>query len=74
MGDVLGDLYRAPDLQAAGELSTRRSVNDMVKLYALCERALIYDWCLSGGGYSLRQYGQTMMPMFFQGFRAKAGQ
>ena len=35
--------------QAAGELSTRRSVNDMVKLYALCERALMYDWCLCGG-------------------------
>lgn len=50
------------------------TVSEMVRVYALCERALIYDWCLSGGGYSLRQYGQTMMPMFFQGFRAKAGQ
>ena len=60
--------------QADGQLSIRSNVNEMVKLYALCERALIYDWCLSGGGYSLRQYGQTMMPMFFQGFRAKAGQ
>ena len=45
------------------------TVSEMVRVYALCERALIYDWCLSGGGYSLRQYGQTMMPMFFQGFR-----
>lgn len=34
------------DGQARGELSTRRSVNEMVKLYALCERALMYDWCL----------------------------
>ena len=47
------------------------TVSEMVRVYALCERALIYDWCLSGGGYSLRQYGQTMMPMFFQGFRAE---
>ena len=47
------------------------TVSEMVRVYALCERALIYDWCLSGGGYSLRQYGQTMMPMFFQGFRVE---
>ena len=47
------------------------TVSEMVRVYALCERALIYDWCLSGGGYSLRQYGQTMMPMFFQGFRGE---
>ena len=60
--------------QQRGELRGDVTVNEMVRVYALCERALIYDWCLSGGGYSLRQYGQTMMPMFFQGFRAKAGQ
>ena len=29
--------------QAAGQLSQGRSVNDMVKVYALCERALLYD-------------------------------
>ena len=40
-------------------------------LYALCERALIYDWCLSGGDYSLLQYGKTMMPRFFRDFRAE---
>ena len=39
------------------------------RAYALCERALIYDWCLSGGDYSLTQYSRTMMPMFLQGFR-----
>ena len=38
-------------------------------VYALCERALIYDWCLSGGDYSLLQYGRIMMPMFLGGFR-----
>ena len=40
-------------------------------VYALCERALIYDWCLSGGDYSLLQYGKTMMPRFFRDFRAE---
>ena len=56
--------------QQRGELRANITANEMVRVYALCERALIYDWCLSGGDYSLTQYGQTMMPMFLQGFRA----
>lgn len=55
--------------QERGELRFDVTVNEMVRVYALCERALIYDWCLSGGDYSLLQYGQRMMSMFFQGFR-----
>ena len=56
--------------QQRGERRSKITANEMVRVYALCERALIYDWCLSGGDYSLTQYGQTMMPMFLQGFRA----
>ena len=56
--------------QERGELRGDVTVNEMVRVYALCERALIYDWCLSGGDYSLTQYSRTMMPMFLQGFRA----
>ena len=55
--------------QQRGELRQDVTVNEMVRVYALCERALIYDWCLSGGDYSLLQYGKTMLPMFFGGFR-----
>ena len=56
--------------QERGELRTDVTVNEVVRVYALCERALIYDWCLSGGDYSLTQYSRTMMPMFLGGFRA----
>lgn len=56
--------------QERGELRADITVNEMVRVYALCERALLYDWCLSGGEYSLLQYGRTMMPMFFREFRA----
>ena len=59
--------------QERGELRGDVTVNEMVRAYALCERALIYDWCLSGGDYSLTQYSRTMMPMFLQGFRGKPG-
>lgn len=58
--------------QERGDLRSDVTVNEIVRAYALCERALIYDWCLSGGDYSLTRYSQTMMPMFLQDFRVKS--
>ncbi len=52
--------------QEKGEFTADLSVNDMVKLYAVAERALLYDWCICGGEYSLRSYAQTVMPFFLQ--------
>lgn len=55
--------------QQKGEIKTDKTVNEIVKLYALAERALLYDWCLCGGEYSLKDYGQSVMPMFLQQIR-----
>lgn len=52
------------DGQKKGELTDTMTVNEIVKLYALCERALIYDWCLCGGEYSLKHYASQTMPAF----------
>lgn len=57
--------------QQRGELTEDLTVNEMVKMYALCERALIYDWCISGGEYSLRAYGKQMMPRFLSTLQVK---
>ncbi len=54
--------------QQAGQLSQTRSVNDMVKVYALCERALLYDWCLCGGEYPLGEYAARQLPIFLSDF------
>ncbi len=54
--------------QAAGTISDRRSVGELVKLYALCERALLYDWCLCGGEYGLRDHAAQVLPEFLSGF------
>ena len=54
-----------------GELRSDMSANEIVKAYAMFERALMYDWCLSGGEYALARYAAQMMPMFLEGFRAK---
>lgn len=50
--------------QERGEIRAELSCGEIVKAYALCERALLYDWCLLGGEYSLRAYGSRMMPRF----------
>lgn len=55
--------------QTAGELTRTRTVNEIVKAYALWERALLYDWCLCGGEYSLVAYTDDMTPAFLVRFR-----
>ena len=39
--------------QRTGQLRTDRTVNEILRAYAMWERALMYDWCLAGGEYSL---------------------
>ncbi len=50
--------------QQSGELTRDVTVNEIVKTYALCERALLYDWCICDGEYSLKSYAEKQMPMF----------
>ncbi len=50
--------------QERGELTREMTVSEIVKLYAVCERALIYDWCICNGEYSLSSYAKNVMPMF----------
>ena len=44
------------------------SVNEICIAYALFERGLMYDWCVSNGNYSLTQYSTKMMRIFLNGF------
>ena len=46
------------------------TAKEIVKYYAICERALMYDWCLCKGDYSLREYGKRTMPMFLEKLKA----
>ena len=57
--------------QDRGELRDDMTVNEIVKAYAMFERALMYDWCLSGGEYALSKYADQMVPIFLDGFRKK---
>lgn len=51
------------------EFTDEMSANEIVKLYAMCERALIYDWCLCNGEYSLTTYAKRTMPVFLSAIR-----
>ncbi len=57
--------------QKRGELRTDLTTNAIVKAYALWERALLYDWCLCGGEYSLVTYTDEVTPMFLESYRVK---
>ena len=44
------------------------SANDIVKAYAVIVRALLYDWCICSGDYSLCSYAGQVMPTLLAGF------
>lgn len=50
--------------QKNGYITTNESVNEIVKYYAFCERAILYDWCLVGGEYSLKESSNKQMRFF----------
>ena len=52
--------------QENGEITKSMTVNEIVKYYAFCERAIIYDWCLCNGDYSLSDSAAKMMPFFMK--------
>ena len=56
------------DGQKTEELRKDLSVNEIVKAYSLFERAILYDWCICNGEYSLYQYAGTLLPTFLRGF------
>lgn len=55
--------------QENGEFRQDMSVNELVKIYAVAERALLYDWCICNGEYSLKSYAATVMPLFLSKLR-----
>ncbi len=56
--------------QQADQLCHDMTVGELVKYYAMCERALIYEWCMIGGEYSLREYSAKILPKMLQSIRS----
>lgn len=59
------------DGQKNAQLRDDMTGNEILKAYAMWERALLYDWCLCGGEYSLSAYTERMTPGFLEIYRKK---
>ena len=57
--------------QERGQLRTDMTAHEIVTAYAMFERALMYDWCLTNGAYTLHKNAAVMLPMLLDGYRAK---
>ena len=55
-----------------GELIKALNVSEMVHYYAMCERALLYEWCLRKGEYSLSEEAARKLPLMIQSLRTGA--
>lgn len=51
--------------QRRGQIIRDLPYYEVARLYVVCERAIIYDYCISGGNYSLAEYTRKVMPMMF---------
>lgn len=58
--------------QRRGQITNDMPYYEVAKLYTLCERALIYDYCISNGNYSLGEYTRRTMPLIFGSVRTKS--
>lgn len=57
--------------QRRGQITSEMPYYEISRLYVLCERAIIYDYCISNGNYSLGEYTRKVMPLIFGSVKAK---
>ena len=55
--------------QKRGELSSDMSASEITNYYSMCERALVTDWCLNRGTYSLEKRNKKYMPVMLEHFK-----
>ena len=55
--------------QMRGQIRQGIPASEVTRYYAMCERALVSDWCLNKGNYSLGQYSRECMPYMLEHFK-----
>lgn len=50
------------DAIESGEFSNTSTPDELLKVYAMFERALLYDWALCNNKYSLSEYSDKLLP------------
>ena len=56
--------------QMRGQIRNDMSAIEITKYFTMCERALVSDWCLSRGEFSLSEYSHKCMPVMLEHFKA----
>jgi len=46
----------------SGEFKNTSTSIELMQIYAMFERAMIYDWVLFDGAYSLTEYSSQLLP------------
>lgn len=55
--------------QTRGQIRSDLTVSDITRYYSMCERALVSDWCLNKGDYSLGEYSRKCMSIMMEHFK-----
>ncbi len=55
-----------------GEIRQDLTVFDVVSYYSMCERAIIYDYCIHDASYDLGEYTAQVIPLMLEGLRAQS--
>lgn len=57
--------------QRRGELTSDMPAYDMVHMYSMCERAIVYDYCICDGNMALGEYTQKMLPLLLGALKTR---
>lgn len=52
--------------QSRNQIRNDKSFLELSKIYAMQERAVLYDWCICEGNYPLSSYGIELLEMFLR--------
>lgn len=55
--------------QKRGQITRERSSREISNIYAMQERAVLYDWCICMGSYPLSSYGVELIQVFLKDFK-----
>ncbi|MEW9079692.1 TetR/AcrR family transcriptional regulator [Terrisporobacter glycolicus] len=55
--------------QSRNQIRNDKSFWELAKIYAIQERAVLYDWCICEGNYPLSSYGIELLEMFLKDIR-----
>lgn len=55
--------------QKSGELTDEMSVSEMVRYFSMGERALVTEWCMNNGSFSLGEFSRRIFPILMQGIK-----